>query len=274
MWLRLATSENKEELLEIASELRSLGAKVEIREIVEFEEEEQFILRGKLSELRKNPAGEKYAKELERWERWIQILRGILKDERISYNEFMDKFLSKEAPKSYETAKKFIEGGLSAEELISSAENAIRIRVILDELTFFLLRNGIEIGEFIRGNLPEDPEVIITVDEASDGSKKLTTIHFFPVWELYVDVISLLGEEVENKELGSLLGVISNIILNIEKTEDLEKLRELSSGLIEEENEEILINCEEIFDLIVRSLEKAGIVRVSGKKIKMRKRQW
>ncbi|MCS7144648.1 MAG: hypothetical protein NZ879_06475 [Archaeoglobaceae archaeon] len=40
------------------------------------------------------------------------------------------------------------------------------------------------------------------------------------------------------------------------------------------ENEEILISCEEIFHLIVRSLEKAEIARVSGKRIKIRKRQW
>lgn len=272
MWLRLATSDDKDELLEIASELRNLGAKVEIREIVEFEEEEQFILIGKLSELRRTIAGEKYATELEKWERWIRILREILKDGRVSYNEFLDKFLRVEAPESYESAKKFMSNDLSVEELISSAENAMRIKVILDELNFFLLRNGFEIGEFIQGNLPDDPEVMILIDEAREGSKKLIAIHFFPVWELYVDVLSLLGEEVSNRELGSILSVISNIILNIEKIDDLEKLRELSSGVIEDGNEEILINCEEIFDLIVRSLEKAGIVRVSGKKIKMRKR--
>ncbi len=97
-------------------------------------------------------------------------------------------------------------------------------------------------------------------------------INYFPTWELTVDVLSLLGKEVNNEELKYLELVISNILFNLDKVEDLDKLREFSKGIVEEEDEEILINCEEIFDLIVRSLEKNRIVRVMGKKIKIRER--
>lgn len=268
------SSEDKNKLLGIASELRNIGAKVELRELVEWEEDEQFVFRGKISELKNLLSAGKWNEEIEKWERRIQILKEILKEREIKYDEFIEKFLKFEDPESYESAKKFMDGELSIEEFISSAENAIKLKILLDELQLFLLKNGFEIGDFIRGSLPEDPEVIISIDEPVEGSTKLITIDFFPVWELYVDVLSLLGEEVENKELLSLLSVISNILLNIENINDIDKLRELSSAIIQNENEEILINCEEIFDLIVKSLEKEGIVRVSGKKIKIRKRQW
>lgn len=274
MWLRLASSEDKAKLLEIASKLRDKGAKVELRELVEWEEDEQFVLKGKISELKKLPSAEKWMEEIEKWERRIKIIKEILKDQEIKYEDFLERFLKSEDPESYESAKKFMDGDLDIEEFVSSAENALKIKVLLDELNFFLSRNGFEVGEVIRGTLPEDPEVVISVTEPIEGSTKLIIIDFFPVWELYVDVLSLLGEEVDNKELASLLSVISNILLNVENIDDLNKLRELSSVMIEEENEEILINCEEIFDLIVKSLEKSGIVRVSGKKIKLRRRQW
>ncbi|MEO0252366.1 MAG: hypothetical protein ABIM44_09060 [candidate division WOR-3 bacterium] len=274
MWLRLASSEDKAKLLEIASKLRNMGAKVELRELVEWEEDEQFVLKGKISELKKLPSAEKWIYEIEKWERRVKIIKEILKDQEIKYEDFLERFLKSEDPESYESAKKFLNGDLNIEEFVSSAEDAIKIKILLDELNFFLLRNGFEIGEFIKGSIPEDPEIMISLAEPTEGSTKLLTIDFFPVWELNVDVLSLLGEEVDNKELGSLLSVISNILLNVENIEDLDKLRELSSGVIDGSNEEILISCEEIFDLIVKSLEKSGIVRVSGKKIKLRKRQW
>lgn len=274
MWLRLATSDNKNELIELASSLRRQGAKVELRELVDWTEEEHYIIHGRVSELKRCAEAVKWKGEIDKWERWVRVLREILKEGEIPYDELIEKFMKSEDPKSYESAKKLIEGNYDITELSSSAENLIKVKTMMDELEFFLAKNGLEVGEVVRGKLPEDPEIMITVDEPIEGSKKLVLLDYFPVWELYVDVLSFLGGEVDSRILSSFLSVISNILVNIEKTEDFDKLKGLSNGIIEGENEEILINCEEVFDLILRSLEKAGIVRVSGKKVKIRKRQW
>jgi hypothetical protein len=274
VWLRLATSEDKEKLLEMAADLRRSGARVEIRELIEWEEDELFFISGKLSELRKISASEKLRGEIEKWERRITVLRKILKKGEVRYEEFLESFMKSEDPEVYESAKKLMAEDLDAEDLVSFAENAIKIGILMDELQLFLGKNGIEVGEFVRGNLPDDPEVTVILEEPVEGARNLVVVDYFPLWELYVDVLSLLGEEVDDRVLGCILAVISNILLNVEKVEDIEKLRELSSSIIDGENGEILINCEEIFETIVRSLEKAGIVRVSGKKIKIRRGLW
>ncbi|TDA29472.1 MAG: hypothetical protein DSO00_04115 [Archaeoglobi archaeon] len=274
MWLRLATSEDKEKLLEMAADLRRSGARIEIRELIEWEEDELFFISGKLSELRKISASEKLRGEIEKWERRITVLRKILKKGEVRYEEFLESFMKSEDPEVYESAKKLMAEDLDAEDLVSFAENAIKIGILMDELQLFLDKNGIEVGEFVRGNLPDDPEVTVILEEPVEGARNLVVVDYFPLWELYVDVLSLLGEEVDDRVLGCILAVISNILLNVEKVEDIEKLRELSSSIIDGENGEILINCEEIFETIVRSLEKAGIVRVSGKKIKIRRGLW
>lgn len=274
MWLRLATSEDKEKLLEMAADLRRSGARIEIRELIEWEEDELFFISGKLSELRKISASEKLRGEIEKWERRITVLRKILEKGEVRYEEFLESFMKSEDPEVYESAKKLMAEDLDAEDLVSFAENAIKIGILMDELQLFLGKNGIEVGEFVRGNLPDDPEVTVILEEPVEGARNLVVVDYFPLWELYVDVLSLLGEEVDDRVLGCILAAISNILLNVEKVEDIEKLRELSSSIIDGENGEILINCEEIFETIVRSLEKAGIVRVSGKKIKIRRGLW
>jgi hypothetical protein len=274
VWLRLATSEDKEKLLEMAADLRRSGARIEIRELIEWEEDELFFISGKLSELRKISASEKLRGEIEKWERRITVLRKILEKGEVRYEEFLESFMKSEDPEVYESAKKLMAEDLDAEDLVSFAENAIKIGILMDELQLFLGKNGIEVGEFVRGNLPDDPEVTVILEEPVEGARNLVVVDYFPLWELYVDVLSLLGEEVDDRVLGCILAAISNILLNVEKVEDIEKLRELSSSIIDGENGEILINCEEIFETIVRSLEKAGIVRVSGKKIKIRRGLW
>ncbi|MEM4155325.1 MAG: hypothetical protein QXQ38_01200 [Archaeoglobaceae archaeon] len=274
MWLRLCSSEDKTVFLEMASELRKMSAKVEIRELVEFEREEQFVLKGKLSEIRRFKDHKELEKKIEKWEKRIKILREALKEQNIKYEDFLENFLNQEDPEGFEFAKRFMNGQVDVEEVVNSAGRFIEFKTTLEEVDYFLLKNGFEIGENLKGSLPEDPEVIITLKEPVEGSKKLITVEYFPVWELYVDVLSLIGEDVENEEIAPILGVISNILVNLEKIEDLDKLMEMCSGIIEDEDREVMVNCGEVFDLIVRALEKSGIVRISGKKIKMRKRQW
>lgn len=270
----MATSEEKDELLELATDLRRTGARVELRELVGWEESEHFVIRGKIRELKKHANAGKWREEVEKWERRIGILGEILESGEISYDEFLDRFMKAEDPKIYESAKRLMNKDLDFGELASSAENLLRVKIVMDELEHFLAINGVKVGESVKGKLPEDPEVAIIVDEQIEGSKKLVLLDYFPVYELYVDVLSLLGEEVDHKALRSLLAVVSNIILSSEEIEDLERLKELSSCVMSEGEEEVFINCEEVFDLIVRSLEKVGIVRVSGKKIRFRKRNW
>lgn len=269
MWLKLQTSEDREKLLEVASRLRQIGAKIELREVVEWDKEEKFVVSGKLSELKKHKDRE-VVEIAGEWERRIEVLREIFAEGKVKYEELVEKFLSKEDLEGYESLKKLLNGKF--EDLVDKAEKVLRAKLLIDELEYFLQRNRFEVGEIVKGKIPEDPEISIFAERQIEGSKKLTMINYFPTWELTVDVLSLLGKEVNNEELKYLELVISNILFNLDKVEDLDKLREFSKGIVEEEDEEILINCEEIFDLIVRSLEKNRIVRVMGKKIKIRER--
>jgi len=269
MWLKLVASEDREKLIEIASQLRQLGAKVELREVVEWEKEERFVISGKLSELKKHKGKEVSERALE-WERRIEILREILSKEELSYEEFIEKFLSREDSKRYDLFKKLLNGEF--EDLADQTEDILKVKLLLDELEQFLQQNRFEVDETVRGELPEDPEISIFSDTPIEGGKKIVLIDYFPVFELVVDALSLLGKEVDVEELKYQELIISNILFNVEKIDDIDKLREFSKGIVEEGDEEILINCEEIFDQIVKSLEKFGLLRVSGKKIKPRKR--
>lgn len=269
MWLKLLTSEDKEKLIEVASSLRQIGAKVELREVVEWEREEKFVVSGKLSELKKHKDVE-IAERAEEWEKRIEFLREIFAKGEVRYEELVEKFLSRENLEGYESLKKLLNSNF--EDFVDKAEKLLRVNLLIDELEFFLQRNRFEVGEVVKGEIPEDPEISILAEHQIEGSKKLVMVNYFPSWELAVDVMSVLGKEVNSRELKFLEIMISNILFNLEKVNDMDKLREFSKGIVEEENEEILINCEEIFDLIVKSLEKSRIVRVSGKKIKIRER--
>jgi len=71
MWLRISTLPDREMAMDLASKLRNSGARVEIREVVEWDLEERYFLKGKLSEL------EEY-EEAQEWKNYSDIIRKIL----------------------------------------------------------------------------------------------------------------------------------------------------------------------------------------------------
>ncbi|MEM0350614.1 MAG: hypothetical protein QXR27_04005 [Archaeoglobaceae archaeon] len=260
MWLRISSSTDKKEILEIASRLRELGARVEIREWIDWDVDEIRAVKGKLSELKKKGI------DLGEWEKRIEIIRELLK-KNLSKEDF-----------EYELMKRMFPD-LSLEGNVEEiAEKLINAKTMMREVETFLAINGIKFGKNME--LPEDPEVFIeTWDESA---KEIIKVSFYPVTEIYVDVMSVLGADFgkvssadfEEVVLASVLEIIGEMVAEVEKwgARDLKSLAELSSGVIEGEDWNFVIDCSEIFENIIKSLEKSGIFRVSGNIVRLREK--
>ena len=69
MWLKVGSYPEREIAMEVASKLRNAGARVEIKEFVDWEIDEKYILHTRLDEL-EDDASE--------WRRYVEILRGLV----------------------------------------------------------------------------------------------------------------------------------------------------------------------------------------------------
>ncbi len=274
MWLKIGSYPEKESAAEIASKLSSSGARIEVKVYVDWELEEKCILRGKLSELKAYGY-----EEVEEWERYVEILRELLK-KPMNVSEFERKFLELAKPDAYELAKKFKDSSISDEEFFDAAESAFQLSLLISAIYGFLRMNGVEVENVIAGSLPEDPEVIIELEDERDGCQKLYMLTFIPVWDVYVDVLSLIGAEIElDGEEGAVLDaaarLVANITAKIRDEQQLDRLRDYSGGLIEASSSpldgDVIVDGGEIFDIIIKALEKAGIVRISGNRITLRR---
>jgi len=271
MWLRIASYPDREMAMEMASKLRNLGGKVEVREVVEWELEERYFLKGKISEL------EEY-EEAQEWKRRSEIIREIIKD-RISVEEFEREFLMRALPEEYEKIKKVSESEVSDEEFFDGIESALRINLLMSSVYSFLRANGFELeDDFIEGTLPDDPTIIIELENEVEGCEKSYYLQFVPSWDVNLDVMSLLTIDVDVEGLvGTVVDaaarIVMNVVAGIEETNDADELRDYTSGVIEDSNlgEELYVDAEEVYDIIMKSLEKAGIIKISGRRVKLRK---
>ncbi|AIG97227.1 hypothetical protein [Archaeoglobus fulgidus] len=272
MWLRVTTFPDKEMAMELTSKLRNSGARVEVREIVEWDFEERYFLRGNLSEL------EEY-EEAQDWKNYSEIIREILKG-RMEVSEFEREFLKRASPENYEKVVKLKDESLGDEEFLDAMEAAFRVSLLMSSVYSFLKANGIEVGEdYIEGELPEDPTIIIELDEEVEGCEKGYFLQLTPAWDVNVDILSVLTKDVELEGLDGVVidaaaRIVMNVIAGLEETNDIEKLKEYTSGIIEDADNldgELYVDAEEVYEAILKSLEKAGIVRVSGRKVKLRK---
>jgi len=257
VWLRIASLEDKEEALKIASRLRGLGARVEIREWIDWEVHETYTVRGKMSELRN------MGFYLGDWERRIEVIRELLR-EGVGSEEFEYEFLRKMYPE--------IE---SIKDFDRLAEKLMDARMAIKEVETFLAINKIKLGETLE--IPEDPELILEVGEGE--GRETIKVSFYPIFDVYVDVFSVIGADFERSSaefeeivLASVLEIIGEIVEEVKKhgKADLESLSKLSSGVIRGSEWDFVIDCSEIFENIIRSLERAGIIRVFGNSVRMR----
>ncbi|MEM1578531.1 MAG: hypothetical protein QXN34_04685 [Archaeoglobaceae archaeon] len=268
MWLRLAVGD-REEVIEMAGKLRRVGARIEIKDWIDWDLEEKFILRGRLSELKNKGI------ELREWERRIEIIKDIIK-ERKSYEEFKTEFLRKAYPELLIFAERAETEPLA---VIENAKSIIKLNTVLYELETFVKVNGLKTNGVVEGILPEDPEIVIETLKEVEGGKSVINLNFYPVTELYVDVMSLIDVDFDSFEgehyefiLIALLEVISNILSATERAENVDEIKHYCCGNLREEKWELLVDCKDVFDHILKSLEKAGLVRISGKKIKLRRK--
>ncbi len=119
MWLRVTTFPDREMAMEFASNLRNSGARVEVKEIVEWDFEERYFLRGNLSEL------EEY-EEAQDWKNYSEIIREILKG-GMDVSEFEREFLKRASPENYEKVLKLKDESLNDEEFLDAMEAALEL---------------------------------------------------------------------------------------------------------------------------------------------------
>jgi len=271
MWLRVGSYPEKEMAMEIASKIRNAGARVEIKEHTDWDLEEKYILRGKLSEL------EEY-EEAQEWKRYAEIIRDLLR-EKIDVETFEKEFLKRAFPEEYRLAEKIMDKEVSDETFLDGVEAAFKLSFLMSSVYGFLKANGIEINDFVEGSLPDDPEIVIELDEEVVGCEKVYYLDFSPAWDVSVDILSVIKnnvtvEGIEGVVIDAISRVLMNLIAGLEETNDIEELESYTSGVIEEAeglDAELYVDAEEIFDIMLKSLEKAGIIRISGKKVKLRK---
>jgi len=271
MWLRLGSYPDREIAMEIASKLKNSGVRVEVREIAEWDFEERYFLKGKLSEL------EEY-EEAQEWKTRIEKMREILKG-RIETSKFEKEVLKTFEPEAYEKLMKLKDENISEEDFLDSMESALKASLLISSIVTFLRINGFVVNEdYIEGQLPDDPTIIIELNQEVEGCDKEYILQLYPSWDVNVDVLSVITKDVELGDtegvaLNAASRIVMNIIAGLEETNDIEKLKEFASGIIDDSGLDgnLYVDAEDLFETIIKALERAGIVRVSGKKIKMRK---
>ncbi len=266
MWLKVGSYPERELAMEVASKLRDAGAKVEIKEFMDWEIEEKYILQTRIDMVEGHDA--------EEWKRYAQILRELVK-ENLDVETFERKFLRRAHPEKFELVEKLKDENLMDDEFMDAVEVALELSFIMSSVYSFLRLNGVEIGDRVFGELPENPEVVLEFDEEVEGSRKIYHLDFTPIWEVNVDVLSVIksGVRIEGLEgmvIDAASRVLMNLLLGVEERGNVEDLSEYAVGIIESDDGEIYVDAEDAVETMLKSLEKAGIVRIFGKKVRLR----
>lgn len=269
MWLKLFSSEDREEALKLASNLRNLGARVEVREWIDWDLAETFAIRGRISELKSKGV------DVGEWEKRIEILRDMLKS-GVKAEDFMMELVKRLYPdlqRKIEVSKPGDEGKVFTDII----DRIIEIKFLVKDIEIFMSLNNLKFGE--AKDVPEDPVVVIETVENDTRGRAIVKISYHPIVEVYVDVLSFLnvkllevGEEFEELIIAGILEIVAEIVSKVqdEETVEIQELYELSRGVVESENFDFAIDCSEAFGTILKSLEKSGILRIMGNKVKMK----
>lgn len=265
MWLKLLSSEDREEAFKVVSSLRNLGARVEVREWIDWDLSEIFAIKGRISELKSKGV------DVSEWEKRIEIMRYLLKS-GVKAEDFIIELFKRLHPE--------LQGKLEAVEdqfFSEMIDKLIEIKLLAKDVEIFMALNNLKIGESTE--IPQDPIVMVETKEENSEGKAIVKISYYPVIEVYVDVLSLIGadlrdigENFEDLIIAGILEIVTEIISKVEKEEIVEtqKLYDLSKGVVEGKSFDIAIDCSEAFSAILKSLEKSGVFRVVGSRVKMK----
>ncbi len=274
MWIRLGRYEH-DDAMELVSWLKKSKIRYEIKSCVDWGIRERYYVKGRLSELRG------VGKEVEEWEKCIQTIRKLLA-KPVGVKEFEEKLLSEVNPERHAFVKKCREimgGKIDFSKLEETGITAYTfVEAFWGEHSFMLevfdmLRmNGLEINEVIKGELPEDPQLIVELREYRDGAKTLYELELFKVWEVYVDTLSVTeGFDEEFKVrywdefilLASTASLLSSYISSLSEKQKstIDELKTLEKGFIGGEMIDVAIEADGLTEEIIKALEEAGLVR-------------
>ena len=267
MWLKVGSYPERELAMEIASKLRNAGARVEIKEFVDWEIDEKYILHTRLDELEDHDARE--------WKKYIEVLRDLV-NKGMDVENFEREFLKKTHPAEFELTEKLAQNSITDDEFIDAVEAALRLSFVMSSIYSFLKLNGVEVEDRVYGELPENPEIVIEVDDEVEGSKKVYYLEFVPTWDVSVDIMSVIQNEIEIEGMEGMAidaasRVLLNLLIGVEETGNVESLEDYAVGVLETEEGEVYVDAEDALETMLKSLEKSGIVRIAGKKIRLRK---
>jgi len=270
VWLKLLSSEDRGEAIKVASSLRKIGARVEVRECIDWDLTETFAIKGRMSELKSKGVS------VDEWEKRIEILRDLLKS-NVKAEDFPMELLKRLYP---ELHQKIVDSKPGEEEKVFAElmDKIVEIKVLAKEIEVFMSLNNLSFGK--EKEIPEDPIVVVETSEDDERGRAIIKVSYYPITELYVDVLSLLDakideiDEIEGLIVAGVLEIVTEIIskLQSEGSTEIQKLHELSRGIVESEIFDFAIDCSDAFEAILKSMEKSGILRITGNRVKMRER--
>ncbi|MFN3383628.1 MAG: hypothetical protein ACK401_01885 [Archaeoglobaceae archaeon] len=266
VWLKILSSQDRKGAIKVASSLRSVGARVEVRECIDWDLVESFAAKGRMSELKEKGI------DVKEWEKRIEILRDLLKS-GIKAEDLPMELLKKLYPDLH---RRIEEAKPEENEKIFSdiIDKFLEIKLHMKEIEVFMALNNLRFGE--QNEIPEDP--IVLVETESEKGKAILKVSYYPIVEVYVDVLSLLDakmdeiDEFEGLIVAGILEIVTEIISKVqsEGSVEIQKLQELSRGVVESDNFDFAIDCSDAFEAILRSMEKFGILRITGNRVKIK----
>lgn len=279
----------------IRSGLDKAGIRSEQRASLRTSIEEFYYKEGRLSELKGQ------VKDIEMYRGYLDALKLVLAS-GVSEENFPDLFCSELDPE-FQSKRKLlaealgdvVEGesgpsedakNLSGEEMATLIESLVKIGDAMEFVTDVLFRNDIEVGKDVGTKL-DDPLLSIKVDpddyEDDDKLVSKTYVEFTKGVDIYVEELSTALAEELDEEFNScypgeaaqlnLMGAFISYLTepsDLDKV-DLEAFRDMCVMDLETEQGELNINGSSVAEDLARALEKGGVLKVKGDKIKWRK---
>jgi len=294
---------DESEMESILQELRKAGIRSEIKPSIDVAVHVRYLIKGKLSEIKNKYKDTEMADLVEKWEKYIEVAREILKNNR-KEGDFEKELLKKLIPEGDEMVvvlfeamkdggdeeikklEKIMEGKEEeeVENFFSRFREAIKI---VDALHKILLANGIKYeGGEIHGNLSDDPIMIIHI-EGIDGERaeKLNLDFAFDTYvdkkvDIYGNLMDIIYEReklkkmaVKNPRYVEILILSDAIAMMLDKLEGKMELEEFFDRVIkiQEEDNRIFFTPSAIEE-ILETLEKMEIIKMKKGKIWLSKK--
>jgi len=275
---------------EIADELRKAGIRSELRHSLDATFYGTRYLEGKLKELKeKYKDDEKASDIIGEIEEYWNALQEIYRD-GISVEEFENKIFDKILPESkeYEDIKKEMEKTKSVDELIKKFGEE-RVKNFADYLEkemnahaiiiFLLSSNGIkQENSILTGELPHDAYIKMEIKEEIESlpeKRRIVVEKNVDVYANIIDVIykfekieKLIKEKEEFAPLLFIMDAIMHVMDLIENKMDVDKLKKKAKFI--EDKEGYIIMEDDAIDEVLKTLEKAEIIRIKKGKIIMK----